>query len=60
MPDTKSGRERKGLDKEAQLEQHLTERELEALERDEEEPPRHESVDSELLAEPGEVDEVGD
>ncbi|GAA0522047.1 hypothetical protein GCM10008992_22840 [Halorubrum aquaticum] len=52
MPDTKSGRERKGRGKRQQLENHLARRELEA---DEEPPePTLEPVDSEYLDEPGE------
>lgn len=58
MPDTKSGREKKGLNKEAQLETELTQRELGA--EDQEEPPRFEDVDSELLVDPSEVDELDD
>ncbi|SMO47329.1 hypothetical protein SAMN06264867_102289 [Halorubrum cibi] len=53
MPDTKSGRERKGRGKRRQLENHLTRRELEA---DEEPPePTLETIDSEYLDEPGEA-----
>ncbi|WP_179234073.1 hypothetical protein [Halorubrum halodurans] len=52
MPDTKSGRERKGRGKRQQLEDHLARRELEA---DDEPPePTLETVDSEYLDEPGE------
>lgn len=39
MPDTKSGRERKGLDKQAQLDVHLYERELRSFEEDDEPSP---------------------
>lgn len=38
MPDTKSGREKKGKNKKSQLVQRLYRRELRALERDETEP----------------------
>lgn len=50
MPDTKSGRERKGLNKEAQLEHRLARREVRTLDRDDE-PPRYDSegLDSEFL-----------
>lgn len=59
MPDTKSGREKKGLNKEAQLEVELTRRELGA--ETQEEPPRFgEDVDSEYLTEPTELDELDD
>lgn len=54
MPDTKSGREKKGRNKRRQLESHLNERELRA---DEEPPePDVETVDSEFLADPAEID----
>ncbi len=46
MPDTKSGRERKGRNKRRQLESRLNERELEA---DDEPPEPTETVDSEYL-----------
>lgn len=58
MPDTKSGREKKGLNKEAQLESELAQRELGAVDQDE--PPRFEDVDDELLADPSELDELDD
>ncbi|WP_049893671.1 hypothetical protein [Halogranum rubrum] len=59
MPDTKSGREKKGLNKEAQLEAELTRRELGA--ETQEEPPRFGAdVDSEFLTDPAETDELGD
>lgn len=58
MPDTKSGREKKGLNKEAQLETELAQRELGTV--DQEEPPRFEDVDDELLADPTELDELDD
>ncbi|WP_197431360.1 hypothetical protein [Halorubrum sp. CBA1125] len=54
MPDTKSGRERKGQNKRRQLEDHLARRELDA---DEEPPePARETVDSEYLSEADELD----
>ncbi|WP_380678999.1 hypothetical protein [Salinigranum sp. GCM10025319] len=49
MPDTKSGREKKGLNKRNQLDDHLTERELQTLERDDE-PSRWEGIDGEFVA----------
>jgi hypothetical protein len=49
MPDTKSGRERKGRNKRRQLENHLARRELDA---DDEPPePYAEATDAEFLAE---------
>ncbi|WP_017342317.1 hypothetical protein [Halorubrum sp. T3] len=49
MPDTKSGRERKGRNKRRQLENHLARRELDA---DDEPPePYGEVADAEFLAE---------
>ncbi|WP_171006685.1 hypothetical protein [Halalkalirubrum salinum] len=56
MPDTKSGRERKGRNKRAQLERQLNKQELRALEG-EEEPPEPAEPDSEFLTEPDELDE---
>lgn len=50
MPDTKSGRERKGRGKRQQLESHLTRRELEAA--DEPPAPTLDAVESEYLAAP--------
>lgn len=61
MPDTKSGREKKGLNKEAQLEAELTQRELRA--EGEEEPPEVEAdavADSEFLADPADIDDVSE
>ena len=53
MPDTKSGRERKGRNKRRQLENHLARRELDA---DEEPPePYAEATDAEFLAESEDV-----
>ena len=50
MPDTKSGREKKGLNKQHQLSEHLNEREVRTLERDDE-PPRWDGVEGDFLAE---------
>ncbi|MWV66014.1 hypothetical protein GRS48_14470 [Halorubrum sp. JWXQ-INN 858] len=55
MPDTKSGRERKGRNKRRQLESRLNERELEAA--DEPPEPTLDAEDSEYLPEPDELDE---
>ena len=49
MPDTKSGREKKGLNKLNQLDERLNERELRTLDRDDE-PPRWADVDGEFIA----------
>lgn len=49
MPDTKSGREKKGLNKLNQLDERLNERELRTLDRDDE-PPRWEGIDGEFIA----------
>lgn len=49
MPDTKSGREKKGQNKRSQLSERLNERELRTLDRDDE-PPRWEGVDGDFLA----------
>ena len=49
MPDTKSGRERKGRNKRRQLESHLNRRELTAA--DEPPEPSLDEVDSEYLDE---------
>ncbi|MFC6724749.1 hypothetical protein ACFQE1_10265 [Halobium palmae] len=57
MPDTKNGRERKGLDKEAQLERRLNEREIRTLDREDDEPERFDGVDGELLVDPAELDD---
>ncbi len=55
MPDTKSGRERKGRGKRQQLERRLTRRELEA---DDEPPePLYTEVDGDFLTEPGRLSE---
>ena len=54
MPDTKSGRERKGSGKRRQLESHLNRRELEA---DDEPPePARTEIDSEFLTDPDRSD----
>lgn len=45
MPDTKSGREKKGKNKRAQLRMHLAERELESLDGEEELPLSAEVTD---------------
>jgi hypothetical protein len=58
MPDTKSGREKKGLNKEAQLEAELTRRELRAEGQDEPPQAPEDEVDSEFLADPSELDEL--
>jgi len=55
MPDTKSGRERKGRNKRAQLESKLNTRELELLGQDHE-PPEPEGVDSEYLTDLSELE----
>jgi len=55
MPDTKSGRERKGRNKRRQLESRLNERELQAA--DEPPEPSMDEIDSEYLAHPSELDE---
>ena len=47
MPDTKSGRERKGRNKRRQLESHLNRRELTAA--DEPPEPTFDAIDSEYL-----------
>ena len=54
MPDTKSGRERKGRNKRRQLESHLNRRELAAA--DEPPEPTLDGVDSEYLTEVDESD----
>ena len=55
MPDTKSGRERKGRNKRRQLESRLNKRELEAA--DEPPEPALNEVDSEYLVDLDELDE---
>ena len=52
MPDTKSGREKKGKDKRRQLENRLAKRELTA----EDEPPEPEGIDGDLLVEDVDAD----
>lgn len=56
MPDTKTGRERKGLNKEAQLERRLARRDLRKLGEDAEESwfEPGEADDADLLADPDE------
>jgi hypothetical protein len=49
MPDTKSGREKKGLNKLNQLDQRLAERELRTLDRDDE-PSRWGDIDGDFVA----------
>ncbi|MGM0604082.1 MAG: hypothetical protein ACQETB_00265 [Halobacteriota archaeon] len=56
MPDTKSGRERKGRNKRAQLEDRLNRKELRTLDADDE-LPDFGDADSEFLTE---LDEVTD
>lgn len=58
MPDTKSGRERKGRNKRRQLEDELATREVSLDE--EEEPPSQEGAESEFLADPEELPDEGD
>ena len=50
MPDTKSGRERKGRNKRNQLRQDLYDAELDALDDDEDLPPFEPSQDRPFLA----------
>ncbi len=50
MPDTKTGRERKGLNKEAQLERRLARQEVRTMGADDE-PSRFDDIDAELLTE---------
>ena len=54
MPDTKSGRERKGRNKRRQLESRLNRRELDAPEEPPE--PSLDEIDSEYLADVDELD----
>ncbi|EMA70124.1 hypothetical protein C461_01547 [Halorubrum aidingense JCM 13560] len=54
MPDTKSGRERKGRNKRQQLESHLNRRELAAAEEPPE--PTLDELDSEYLTTDVEID----
>lgn len=56
MPDTKSGRERKGRNKRRQLETHLNEQEIDTLDGDTEPPEFGGEPDSEFLANPDEVE----
>jgi hypothetical protein len=51
MPDTKNGRERKGRNKRNQLQERLYEREMEALDADEDLPPFEAGEDGQFLAE---------
>jgi hypothetical protein len=50
MPDTKSGRERKGRNKRNQLQEELYDEEIEALESDEDLPPFEPSSDRPFVA----------
>ncbi|MDQ2053016.1 MULTISPECIES: hypothetical protein [Halobellus] len=50
MPDTKSGRERKGRNKRNQLQEELYDEEIEALETDEDLPPFEPSSDRPFVA----------
>ncbi|MFC6874397.1 hypothetical protein [Halobellus marinus] len=50
MPDTKSGRERKGRNKRSQLQERLYEEEKEAVEADDELPPFEPSEDRPFVA----------
>ncbi|AKU06593.1 MULTISPECIES: hypothetical protein [Haloferax] len=53
MPDTKTGREKKGLNKRTQLTERLYERELSVLDEDDDEPPldaARDETDGEFLA----------
>ena len=54
MPDTKSGRERKGKNKRRQLESRLNRRELDAA--DEPPEPTLDEIDSEYLTDVNEAD----
>lgn len=56
MPDTKSGRERKGRNKRSQLEERLYSRELETLDRDED-LPEFDGSGSDLLADEPALDD---
>jgi hypothetical protein len=56
MPDTKSGREKKGLNKRNQLDERLTRKELRTLDRDDE-PSRWDGVDGEFVADELPVDD---
>ncbi|MFB6091534.1 MAG: hypothetical protein ABEK02_00825 [Haloquadratum sp.] len=51
MPDTKNGREQKGRNKRSQLQEELYEKEIEAVETDEELPPFEPSTEEEFVAE---------
>ena len=48
MPDTKTGREKKGKNKRAQLREHLAEQEIESLDGDADEEPPLYDADEEL------------
>jgi hypothetical protein len=51
MPDTKNGRERKGRNKRNQLQERLYEREMDALDTDEDLPPFEAGDERQFLAE---------
>ena len=58
MPDTKSGREQKGRNKRAQLENRLNKQELKTLGADDEPPePEADDLNSEFLTDPDELDD---
>ena len=58
MPDTKTGREKKGKNKRAQLRMHLAEQELESFDGDaDEEPVLAAHADDDLLADELPTDE---
>ena len=49
MPDTKTGRERKGRNKRSQLEDHLASQEIETMD-DDEDLPSFDGADGEFIA----------
>ena len=59
MPDTKTGREKKGKNKRAQLREQLAEREIETLDGDADEPALYADADADddLLADELPADE---
>lgn len=56
MADTKTGRERKGRNKMAQLESKLNSREIQTLDESGE-PPAPERIEGEFLTDPSELDD---
>jgi hypothetical protein len=50
MPDTKSGREKKGLNKEQQLTEELYEQELSVLDDEDRDPPEFADTSGEFIA----------